>query len=124
MATAVPPPSTAGVQLVPLHLSGRFATTTAGVAAFRLPFAAKLCGVGATARASGGTAPTLAVDVRAGAASLLAAPVAVTAGAMAEGALAGTGAIADETVLSVDLAVGGTGATWDDITVLLTLART
>ena len=123
MATTVPPPSTAGVLVLPIALSRQFTATTANAAAFKLPFPVKLCGVSATARASGGTSPTLTVDVKAGASSLLSAPVAVTAGTVAEGTVAGTGAVPDETVVSVDLAIGGTTPTWDDLTVLLTVAR-
>ena len=68
------------VQIVPLHISGQYTTTTAGVARFKLPFAGQLIGVSASARASTGTSPTLTVDVKDDGVTALAAPVSVTAG--------------------------------------------
>jgi len=122
MSTNVPSVATPGVQVIPIQISGQVTADTAGVARLKLPFAAKLLGVSAAARASGGTTPTLTVDLKAGASSLLSAPIAVTAGQVAEGAVA-TPAIADETVLTVDLVITGTNPTWNDITVLLTVVR-
>jgi hypothetical protein len=80
----------------------------------------KLIGVSATARASGGTTPTLTVDVLAASTSLLSAPLSVTAGAVSEATIS-TATIADETVVNINLTIGGTNPTWDDISVLLTL---
>lgn len=110
-----------GVQIIPLpvFISGQRTATVAGVASFKIPAKMKLIGVSATARASGGTIPTLTVDVKAGGASVLSAPFAVTAGAVSEGVIATSG-IADETVVSIDLAITGTTPTWDDISVLPT----
>lgn len=111
------------VVLLPVLIAGQRTATTAAVARFKLPFKARLMGVSASARASGGTTPTLTVDVKAGGTSLLSAPVAVTAGAVAEATVA-TPAIADESEITVDLAITGTNPTWDDVSVLLTLVRT
>lgn len=121
-ATNVPSVATPGVVLIPIEISGQRTADVAGVARIKLPFAAKLLGVSASARASGGTTPTLTVDVKVGANSLLSAPISVTAGSVAEGTVT-TSAIADETVLVVNLAITGTNPTWDDITVLLTVVR-
>lgn len=104
---------------VPIILSGQRTATTTSVASIKVPAKMKLIGVSATARASGGTTPTLTVDVLAASTSLLSAPFAVTAGAIAEGTIA-TATIADETVVNINLAITGTNPTWDDISVLLT----
>lgn len=111
------------VLVVPLHVSGQYTATTAAVARFALPFKGKLVGVGASARASGGTTPTLTVDVKAGGSTLLSAPISVTAGAYAEGTIT-TSAVADEAAITVDLTIGGTSPTWNDITIVLTFVRT
>jgi hypothetical protein len=117
-STSVP-----GVVVMPFHISGQYTATTAGVIRFAIPFKARLVGVGASARASGGTTPTLTVDVLVGGTTLLSAPITVTAGAYAEGTIS-TAAIADEGAVTVDLTIGGTSPTWNDITVVLTLLRT
>lgn len=112
-----------GVVVIPFHISGQYTATTASVVRFAIPFKASLVGVGASARASGGTSPTLTVDVKAGGTTLLSAPISVTAGAYAEGTIT-TAAIADEAAVTIDLAITGTSPTWNDITVFLTLVRT
>lgn len=104
---------------VAITLSGQRTATVTGVASIKVPAKMKLIGVSATARASGGTTPTLTVDVLAASTSLLSAPFAVTAGAVAEGTIA-TATIADETVVNINLAITGTNPTWDDISILLT----
>ena len=115
-------PISTQVQMVPLVISGQYTATTTGVVQIKLPFKAKLVGVSASARASGGTTPTLTVNVKQGGSSVLSAPIAITAGAVAEGSIA-SAQLADESTLTVDLTIGGTSPTWNDITVLLTLAR-
>jgi len=122
MTTKNIPVSTPGVLMVPVQLSGQYTATLAAISRMKLPFPAKLMAVSAAARASGGTAPTLTVDLQAGGVSVLSAPIDVTAGATAEGAIA-TDRLADEAELTIDLAIGGGTPTWDDITVLLTLVR-
>lgn len=104
---------------VAITLSGQRTATVTSVASIKVPAKMKLVGVSATARASGGTTPTLTVDVLAASTSLLSAPFAVTAGAVAEGTIA-TATIADETVVNINLAITGTNPTWDDISILLT----
>lgn len=116
-STAIP-----GVVVVPVHLSGQYTADVTAVAKIKLPFRAQIVGVSATARASGGTTPTLTVDVQDDGVTVLTAPVAITAGAVAEAALA-TATIADESIVTIDLAITGTTPTWDDIDVLLTLIR-
>lgn len=110
------------VNLAPFYIAGQRTTTTAAVVKFKLPFKAKLIGVSATARASGGTTPTLTVDLQQGGVTVLSAPIAVTAGTVAEGTVT-TATLTDEATITVDLAITGTNPTWDDITILLTLVR-
>ena len=112
------------VQVIPLHISGQYIATTAAVAKWNLPFKGRVIGVSATARASGGTSPTLTVDVLSGStpASILSGPISITAGTVSEGTVS-TAAIADETPMQVNLTIGGTSPTWNDITVLITVVR-
>lgn len=111
------------VQTIPLFISGQRTTTTAAVVKFKLPFKAKLVGVTATARASGGTdSPTLTVDVQEAGTTVLSAPVAITAGTVATATVTDT-QLADEAVITIDIAITGTNPTFDDIMVLLTVSR-
>lgn len=112
-----------GIQVVPLQISKQYTATTANVVKFQLPFKAEVLGVSATARASGGTSPTLTVDVKEGGTTILSSAISVTAGTVSEGTVSDT-SLADESTITVDLTIGGTSPTWDDITVLLTLRRT
>lgn len=112
----------APVQVIAFHLSGQYTATAADVVKFNLPYAAQLIGVQATARASGGTSPTLTVDVQEGAGSVLSSAMSITAGTVAEGTITDA-SLADEAAMTVDLTIGGTSPTWNDITVLLTLVR-
>lgn len=111
-----------GVQVVPIQISGQYTANTTSVVRFKLPFAAQLIGVSASARASGGTTPTLTVDVKSAGTTVLAAPVAVTAGTVSEANIANA-ALADEADITFDLAITGTTPTWNDITVVLTIVR-
>lgn len=111
-----------GVQTLPLHLSGQYTATETGVVQFAIPFKCRVIGVTASARASGGTSPTLTVDVQDDGASILSAPVSVTAGSISEGTISSP-VLIDESVVTVNLAITGTGPTWDDITVLITVVR-
>lgn len=110
------------VAVFPLHISGQYTATTAAVARFAMPFPCNLIGASGSARASGGTSPTLTIDVKEGATTVLSAPFAVTAGAVSEGTITDS-AIADEAVVTVDFTITGTSPTWNDIVVLLTCAR-
>lgn len=110
------------VAVIPFHISGQYTATTTAVVRFALPFPAKLVGVGASARASGGTTPTLTVDLKAGGTTVLSAPISVTAGSFTEGTVA-TSALADEAAITVDLTIGGTSPTWNDIVVFVTVVR-
>lgn len=115
-------PLSAAIVVVPFHISGQYIATTTGVVKFLLPFRAKVIGVSASARASGGTTPTLTVDVLNGATTMLAAPIALTAGTPAQGTVT-VANHADESTINVNFAITGTSPTWNDITVILTLAR-
>lgn len=114
--------ATPGVVLLPIHLQGQHTANVTAAARIKLPFPAKVLGVSASARASGGTTPTLTVDVLDDGVSMLSAPITVTAGAVAEGTVAAA-TVADESLLTVNLAIGGSTPTWDDIDVLVTLVR-
>lgn len=111
-----------GVDVIPLHISGQYTATTDPVARFALPYPATLIGVTATARASGGTSPTLTVDLEEAGTTVLTAPISVTAGTVGEGAISDA-TLADEAQMDVVLTIGGTSPTWDDITVLVTVVR-
>lgn len=110
------------VVLVPFHVSGQYTASTTAVVKLTLPFKAKLIGVSATARASGGTSPTLTVDLLQGGTTVLSAPIAITAGTVAEGTVT-TATLTDESTITVNLAITGTSPTWNDITILVTLVR-
>ena len=113
-----------GVVLLPLHLPGQYTASVTAVARLKLPFAARVLGVSAAARDSGGTSPTLTVDIEDDGESILTSAVSVTEGAVAQAAIdAAKAVIADESELTVDLAITGTTPTWDDVDVLLTLVR-
>lgn len=117
LSVAVP-----GVFVMPFHVSGQYTATTTAVVRFALPFPAQLVSAQASARASGGTTPTLTVDVKAGGTTVLSAPFAVTAGAVSFGTIT-TSALADEAAMTVDLTIGGTSPTWNDIVIVLTFVR-
>lgn len=116
------PVAVPGVVLVPLHFPGTFEASVESAAAFRLPFPARVLGVTATARASDGTGEELTVDVLMDGVSILDAPMDITAGEVAQGAIA-TPLLADESDITVDFDIDGTEPEWDDITVLITLIR-
>ena len=122
-ATANITPAISGVLVLPIHISGQVTATVANVVQFTLPFAAKVLGVSVTARASGGTSPTLTVMVEDDGVDILTGAISITAGTVSEGALIATPVIADESEITIDLVIGGSSPTWDDITVLTTLIR-
>jgi len=104
---------------VALHCARQLTASVTSLFAFRMPFAAELADVSATARASSGTAPTLSIDVLEDGISVLASPINVTAGIVTVGSISDS-SIADGAKITVDATIGGTTPTWDDITVLLT----
>jgi len=104
---------------VGLHCSRQLTASVTGVFGFQMPFAATLIEVCAAARASGGTTPTLTIDVQEAGVTVLTTPITVTAGANTVAAPSDA-AIADNAAVTVNAAIGGTSPTWDDITVLLT----
>jgi hypothetical protein len=126
MSTKNIPISTPGVVLLPIHLAGDYGSSLTAVSRIKLPFKAKVLGASGSARASSGTDPTLTFDVKDDGTSILDAPKAITAGAVAEAAVdESKDDIADESVVTVDIAIGGTDTpTFTDIDILLTLART
>jgi len=115
-------PASSNYHILTFTLNRQYIATTAGVLRFKMPYPATLITVQATARASGGTSPTLTVDILETAVSVLSAPVAVTAGTVAEATITDAN-IADEAVVTANLAITGTSPTWDDITIVLVVAR-
>ncbi len=116
--------ATPGVVLLPIHLPGQYSADVTAAARLKLPFAARVLGISVSARASGGATPTLGVDIEDDGASILTEAVSVTEGQVAEASIeASKAALDDESVLTVDLAITGTTPTWDDVDVLITLAR-
>lgn len=111
-----------GVVVIPLHISGQYTATTPNVARFQMPFRCRLIGVTVSARASGGTAPTLTVDLFDDTVSALSAPISVTAGTYGLGTITNP-LVLDESVMTVDLTITGTTPTWNDITILITVVR-
>ncbi len=122
METTNPSPASPGYMVLPVAIPGQRTASVTGVVKFKLPWPCKLIAAGATARASGGTTPTLAVDVKRGGTSILSSPMSITAGQITDGMVSDP-APADESEITIDLAVGGETPTWDDITVLLALKR-
>lgn len=115
-------PGSACPMVLPFHISGQYTATTANVVRFKLPYSATLQTVQATARASGGTSPTLTVDVLEAGVTVLSTPVAVTAGAVSEAVITDAN-IADEAVVTATLTIGGTSPTWNDIVIVLVFCR-
>ena len=110
----------AGYMQLPIHISGQYTASTTAVAKWLAPMPCEVYHVSATARASGGTTPTLSVVFKNGASTV--STIAVTAGTITEGTLANT-TVADEATLSIDLTIGGTSPTWNDIMVLVGCKR-
>jgi len=111
-----------GIAVLPFHLSGQYTATATGVVKFNMPFKCRVLNVMANARASGGTSPTLTVDVLEAGASILSSAISITAGTVAEGTISDA-SIADEAAVTVNLTIGGTSPTWNDITVMLIVIR-
>ncbi|MGQ0545551.1 MAG: hypothetical protein ACT4P3_09500 [Betaproteobacteria bacterium] len=109
------------VMVLPVFIAGQRTATVTPVK-FAMPQPCDMIGVGATARASGGTSPTLTVDLQDDGVSVLSSAISITAGTWSEGTISNA-AIGDESVMTVVLTIGGTSPTWDDITVVLTCAR-
>ncbi|MBI1397067.1 MAG: hypothetical protein GC151_13910 [Betaproteobacteria bacterium] len=110
------------VVLIPIHVSGQYTASTTAVARYKMPFACTLIGASASARASGGTSPTLAVNVKEAGTTVLSSTMSITAGSVTEGTISDS-AIADEAELTVDFTIGGSSPTWNDISILLTCVR-
>ena len=121
-ATPNYPPGSTCPLVMPFHLSGQYTASATGVIRFAMPFPATLVTVQASARASGGTSPTLTVDVKEAGTTVLSSPVSVTAGAVSEATIADS-SIADEAVITADLTIGGTSPTWNDITIVMVFCR-
>lgn len=111
-----------GVVVIPFHLSGQYTATTANAVRFVMPFKCRIIGVGAIARASGGTSPTLTLDLYDDATLVLASSLTVTATGYNEGVISNP-SVSDESVMAINLNIGGTSPTWNDIVVFMTVIR-
>lgn len=120
-ATTNPAIGAAGYQNFTFHISGQYTASTTAVVKFTMPYACVINYAQANARASGGTSPTLSVVLKHGA-NTVSTIGPLTAGTVSEGALANT-SVADEATITVDLTIGGTSPTWNDITVLFGCLR-
>lgn len=121
-ATTNPAVGSAGYQNFTFHISGQYTASTTAVVKFTMPYPCVINYAQATARASGGTSPTLSVVLKNGA-STVSTIGPITAGTVAEGTLANT-SVTDEAAMTVDLTIGGTSPTWNDMTVLFGCLRT
>ena len=106
------------VVVIPLHLTGSIAATTAGVAKFNMPFPCRMIGVGAGPRTLTGSSNTL--DVKLGGVTILSAPIAMTTGTYTEGVIT-VPTITDEGVITVDVTIPA--GTLVDTTVFMTCVR-
>ena len=104
---------------IPLTMTRQLTASLTSAFLFRVPVDSTLVSVGASARVSGGTIPTLTVDVKEAGVSVLSAAFSVTAGSWSTGTISDS-AIAATNDVTIDFTIGGTTPTWDDITVLLT----
>lgn len=108
------------VMVFPFHITGATTATTANQVKFNMPQPCQLIGAGAVARLASGT---LVTDVLVNSASILSSTMTITAaGTWVEGTI-GTPIIADEATVSTNITVTGAGATFSDVTLLLTCAR-
>jgi hypothetical protein len=112
------------IPLIPMMflIAGQRTATQTAVVRFKAPGAMTLVAASATARASGGTSPTLTVDVLEAGVTMLSAAMSVTAGSVVEGTVTDA-ECADEAVVTVNITIGGTSPTWDDICVQLDWIR-
>ena len=122
-ATSNPSPASSGYTPVVIPIMGQYTSSRTGIVKFTAPSGYRVVNATATARASSGTTPTLTVDLKSGSTSMFSTPVAVTAGAIATAVLGTAPNIADESTVSVDLAIGGTTPVWEDITLFMLLKR-
>jgi hypothetical protein len=99
-------------------------TATVTILLCQAPWAGKVANPAANARVSGGTTPTLTVDLQVGATSKLAAAMTVNATPVwVAGTVATDPSVAESDDLEVVLTIGGTNPTWDDIVVEFDLVR-
>jgi Flp pilus assembly secretin CpaC len=87
-----------------------------------MPYASRLIGFTGAMRTYSGTGATHNVTLRAGNTSVLSAPLTLSSVAVAEASVA-TAAIPDETTMYVDFALGASGVSASDMTLLMTVVR-
>lgn len=124
MATSnVPPVAGSPVFQLPIFFAGQRGTDATDAAKWKAPFPFDVLSIQGSARASGGTSPTLAVDVLADGTSILTAPMAVATGTTINEAGLATTRITDEQLVSLNLDFGGTSPTFDDVLIVITGVR-
>jgi hypothetical protein len=105
-------------------LSGQ-RTATVTIPLLSAPWACQLANPKANARVSGGTTPTLTVDLKEVSTSLLSAPMTVDATPVeVAGTPVADPSIASGAMINCTLTIGGTNPTWDDVSVTFDLLRT
>lgn len=111
---------TGTVFAVAIQISRQLTASESGIAGFQVPFDAQLIELSGYARSCGGTDPSLTLAIKRGFTTL--GTIAVRAGAVSVSKISQE--VLDGDDLIVDAIVGGTGASWDDITLVLTFRRT
>ncbi|NYZ17062.1 hypothetical protein HL658_31350 [Azospirillum sp. RWY-5-1] len=125
------PPGGGHAYSFPIRLAGVWTADVAAAARHVLQGRHRILGAVAVARASSGTSPTCAVDIKVGNSSVLAEPLEITATAATYATmvnLTAEGGSAWPTVpaggvITIGLDIGGTTPSWTDIDVTLHLAR-
>ncbi len=115
--------ATSSLMMMPFHVSGQYGSTTTGVIRYNTPFPVRLVGCYFNARASGGTSPTLTIDVKQGGTTLLTAPTSITVGTVSECSVIAAPDVVDEAAITVDFTIGGSSPTWNDVTIVLVFLR-
>ena len=104
-------------------LAGPRALTVSGIPLTRPDWNCTLGNLWVSARSGAGTTPTLTVDLRVGATTILHTPISVTAGGWTAGTPAANAAIPAGAVLSATLTIGGALPLWDDSAIRFDLLR-
>jgi hypothetical protein len=104
-------------------LSGQ-RTATVTIQLCQTPWPGKIANPATNARASGGTTPTLTVDLQVGSTSKLSAAMEVDATPVwVAGTVATDPSVAEGDAIETVLTIGGTNPTWDDVVVEFDLVR-
>ena len=122
-ATANPSPASSGYTPLVIPLMGQYTTSRTALVKFTALNGYRVIAANATARASGGTSPTLKIRGLSGVQCIYSSSGAFVAGTTKALTLATTPKIVDESAATIDLVIGGTSPVWSDISILLFLKR-